>query len=149
MRKKNKHDASKIKYECREGAVVLWVVQKIKGRKKDRGRAKWAWVEIGFGPVWPTNLGSVRERYLRLVRPFFLIFPFSFSLFSLFHSVLSLKNTNVFFKTRQIPATVSGGSSGGWPAGAAPPPRQNPKLIFLKFFCSILFYSFPSILFPT
>jgi len=51
MRKKNKHDASKIKYECREGAVVLWVVQKIKGRKKDRGRAKWAWVEIGFGPV--------------------------------------------------------------------------------------------------
>jgi len=54
-------------------------------------------------------------------------------------SDLSLKNTNVFFKTRQIPATVSGGSGGGWPAGAAAPPCRNPKLIFLNFF---LFYSF-------
>jgi len=37
MRKKNKHDASKKKNECRGGAVVLWGVQKIKGWKKDRG----------------------------------------------------------------------------------------------------------------
>jgi len=35
-----------------------------------------------------------------------------------------------------------GGSGGGWSAGAAAPPRRNPKLNFFNFFLTIPFYSF-------
>ena len=50
MRKNYKHDASK-KYECRgRGADSKWGVQKVKGRKKNRGARVWA-CETGFGPV--------------------------------------------------------------------------------------------------
>ena len=38
----------KKKYECRGGAVVLWGMQKIKGKKEDRGArvrpwCNWVW----------------------------------------------------------------------------------------------------------
>jgi len=70
------------------GAVVLWGVQKVKRRKEGLGRAFGPWT--GFGPVRPMNLGSVRERYLRVARPFFPHFFFSFSLFSSLRAKRSL-----------------------------------------------------------
>jgi len=61
--------------ECRKGgAAVLWGVQKIKGRKKDRGAR--LGLELGLGLK---RVGS--REYIRVVDPFFLIFTKSFSLF--------------------------------------------------------------------
>jgi len=47
-------------------------------------------VGLGFGPVWPTNLGSGQEEYIRVETHFFPHFSFSFSLLSSLSSVLSL-----------------------------------------------------------
>ena len=76
------------------GAAILRGVQKIK-KKKDRGRA-WA-CGLWVGPVQPMNLGSVRERYLRVVRPFF---P-HFSLF--FLSLLSFESKRSLLSPKAAP----------------------------------------------
>ena len=86
MRKSYKHDASKKKNESRgRGATVFMGVQKIKNKKRTGAR-----VGLGFGPVWPTNLGSGQEEYIRVETHFFPHFSFSFSLLSSLSSVLSL-----------------------------------------------------------
>jgi len=81
------------------GAAVLWGLQQIKKKKKDRGRA-WA-CGLWVGPVQPMNLGSVRERYLRVVRPFF---P-HFSLF--FLSLLSFESKHYLLSPKAALAASS------------------------------------------
>jgi len=61
----------------------------------------------------------------------FLSLPFSNSLFSLF----MCSRTQWCSSFCSFRREVSGGSGGGWPAGAAAPPRRNPRLcFFLNFF---------------
>jgi len=74
----------------KRGAAVLWGVQKIKRRKKDKGRATGPGLRLGRFD--PRILGRFGREYIRVETHFFPHFFFSFSLFSLFHSVLSLSS---------------------------------------------------------
>ena len=69
--------------ECKGGCNSIMGVQKIKGKqiwalgeKARVGPLKWV------GSVQPRILGRVRREYIRVLRPIFLHFFFSFSLFS-------------------------------------------------------------------
>jgi len=58
------------------GAVVLWGVQKVKGRSRKEGARMglvWNWVWAGSG--------RVEREYIRVLRPIFFHFSKSFSLF--------------------------------------------------------------------
>jgi len=129
------------KNECRgRGADSKWGVQKIKERKKEGGAC--GPMDFGFGPVWPTDLGSGQKRYKRVETHFFLISFFSFSLFSFFRAKRSLLSppSPLSFPARQRAVE---GSPTRWPAsyrGGATASELKPPPFFSKFFFSYVFY---------
>ena len=117
--------------ECRNGRCsCIMGCAKNKRKKQERGaRLGLVLDRVGL------ELGRVERWYIRVERPIFFHFLFSFSLFSLLRAKCSLLSPSSPMGRAVV---GSGGSGGGWPAGAAAPPRRNPKLVFFKFF---LFYS--------
>ena len=112
--------------------------------KIKKGEARvWAWVAIGFGPVQPMNLGSVREEYKRVVDPFFLIFTKSFSLFSslLKLSVLSLLSllSLIFSDEKDGGRKWSEAEAAAAAAGRHIRRRRRCKCFFYFFFILLIF----------
>ena len=121
------------KYECRgRGADSKWGVQKVKGRKKNRGRA-FGLVKLGLGRFDPRILGRARREYISVLSHFSFIFPFSFSLFPSWeqNALFSLLPTSSSPTRRTV---VEGG--GGAVAGHLRRRRRRFKCFFFIFFRS-------------
>jgi len=119
------------------GAAVLWGVQKIKGRRR-MGRAcgSWFWTGLGLKRV-----GS-GEEYIRVETHFFLIFFFSFSLFSLLRAKRSLLSP-----PSPLSFPASGGSSETAPTRrlAVVDGGAAAQTLFFYFFSCLHIYSLFSI----
>ena len=132
--KKRMKEISKMREEKNE-----WMqggVQKIKGRKKDRGaRLGLVLDRVGLEP------GRVERGYIRVWRPFFSHFSLVFlSLPSSWEQKRSLLSPLAFFFSdeKERSEVVVGG--GGAVAGRPRRRRRRPKGFFLYFFSCLLFY---------
>ena len=124
--------------ECKGGVQqVLRGVQKIKGKKEKR-RASWAWFWTGLGLK---RVGS-GEEYIRVETHFFLIFFFSFSLFSLLRAKRSLLSP-----PSPLSFPASGGSSETAPTRrlAVVDGGAAAQTLFFYFFSCLHIYSLFSI----
>jgi len=122
--------------ECKGGCSSVMGCAESKRKKQERGRANGPGLELGlgrFGSGWERVYKGFETHFLSFLK-IFLSLPFSNSRFSLF----MCSRTRWCSSFCSFQREVSGGSGGGWPAGAAAPPRRNPRLYFLNFFFRLI-----------